>query len=514
MQPATHSKTQMQVLLVEDDDGDARQVERSLESAGGRERWQVARVGSLEEASVWLSTTTPDVVLLDLSVRGMSGLEALDELRRFTSSPIVVMTDTSDEEEGARAMRRGAQDYLIKGLFGSEVLRRVLHYAVERNLNDIRMRQMFRLEAVGQLAGGIAHDFNNLLLVIMGSSEMLAVEGPLEPRQRERLGEIVAAARRAEDVTRKLLAFSRQQVMSSRPLSLNAVLRDLEKLLGRVLGEHLRVVLELEEGLPNILGDPGQIEQVVFNLGVNARDAMPDGGVLRLTTRRVVFEPGDGWLDAHPPQAPGAYVRLSVADTGSGMTPEVRARAFEPFFTTKTGGTGLGLATVYGIVKQSGGYVWVESEPGRGTRFDIFFPCQDEAPASRAAKAVREEEAGSVRRILLVEDDDSVRRLTEDFLSRQGHEVRSAGDGIEALKLLKQSPVDLLVTDVIMPRMSGPALADRVRREWPEIRILYVSGYTTQEVLRQGLLDPGQNFLRKPFSRRELLDKIAELDAD
>jgi PAS domain S-box-containing protein len=373
-----------------------------------------------------------------------------------------------------------------------------------------------RLEAVGRLAGGVAHDFNNLLSVIISYSEFAAEALREGDPVRADLLEIRKAGDRAATLTRQLLAFSRRQVLEPRVLDLNEVVGGIEGLLRRLLGEDVEIAFHPAEGLDTVLADPGQIEQVLMNLAINARDAMPEGGRLTIETANVELD--EDYAARHVSVLPGRYVLLSVTDTGRGMDAEVRERLFEPFFTTKeTGkGTGLGLSTCYGIVKQSGGNIWVYSEPGQGTTFKVYLPRVD-APATGVTRRSPVTMARGTETVLLVEDECSVRSLSERILRSAGYEVLAASNGGEALLLFEKhaSGIDLLLTDVVMPRVSGRELAERLIGLRPGLKVLYMSGYTDDAIVHHGVLDPGTHFVGKPFSSADLTRKVREvLDGD
>ena len=381
----------------------------------------------------------------------------------------------------------------------------------ERRRLEDRLRQAQKMEAVGQLAGGIAHDFNNLLTAIVGYATLLDRALPVSDELHEEVQEIIGAARRAGTLTQQLLAFSRKQVLRPTVLDVNVVVRDMERILHRTIGEHIALETSLEPGLAPVRADASQLEQVIMNFAVNARDAMPGGGRITIETANV---PLDAELaQAHPEARPGAYVLLAVSDTGTGMSPEVKAHLFEPFFTTKEvgKGTGLGLATVYGIVHQSGGFIAVDSELGRGSRFRIFLP-RAEAPAADTTPATPEPAAAGSGTVLLVEDERGVRHLARDVLGRYGYRVLEAGDGSEALRLAAshEGSIDLLLTDVVMPGMSGAELAERFLALRPGVRVLFASGYASDAVMRHGITD-GVPFLQKPFEPDELVRRVREL---
>ncbi len=374
-----------------------------------------------------------------------------------------------------------------------------------------QLRQSQKVEAIGQLAGGIAHDFNNLLTVIQGNSQLSLMDLQEGDPLKANIEEIQEAAKRAADLTRQLLAFSRKQILEMRVLDLNQVLQRLDKMLRRVIGEDIHLTMFLPESIWKVKADPGQIEQVIINLAVNARDAMPEGGKLTIETANVELD--EEYAKRHIAVQPGRYVMLSMSDTGVGMTPEVRERIFEPFFTTKEKGkgTGLGLSTVYGIVKQSGGNVWVYSEPGQGTTFKIYLPQVDEPLEELREEVVKEISRGH-ETILLVEDEDVVRKLAVRVLKRQGYKVLEAPDGGKAFMLCEayKEPIHLILTDVVMPGMSGRKLVDRLKVIHPEIKVLYMSGYTDNAILHHGILEPGTNFIQKPFTIDGLARKVRE----
>jgi two-component system cell cycle sensor histidine kinase/response regulator CckA len=370
-----------------------------------------------------------------------------------------------------------------------------------------------KMEAIGLLAGGVAHDFNNLLTVIIGYSDGLIEELPDGDVLRPDALEIKAAAERAAGLTSQLLAFGRKQILQPRVVSLNALVAEADTLLRRVLGEHIRMSLVLDPKLRSVVADPGQMGQVIVNLAVNARDAMSDGGRLTIETANVDL-PAAARGVAHVPS--GQYVALSISDTGIGMDAATQARVFEPFFTTKANqGTGLGLATVYGIVKQSGGYIWLYSEVGQGTSFRIYLPAI-EAPTPAVAEVVTQKPSVVSRgqeTVLLVEDEPALRQLAARVLTSCGYTVLHAGHPHDALSLMAQHTghIQLLLTDIVMPEMGGRALASRVQAEHPETRVLYMSGYSGGAFVHDGVLETGTSFLQKPFTPSTLAQKVREV---
>jgi two-component system, cell cycle sensor histidine kinase and response regulator CckA len=379
----------------------------------------------------------------------------------------------------------------------------------QRNLEE-QLRQAQKMEAIGRLAGGVAHDFNNLLGVIIGYSELALDQLAPATSVRAQVEQIRKAGERATALTRQLLAFSRQQVLDTRTLNLNAIITDMVQMLLRLIGEDVELQTKLDPGLNAIRGDQGQIEQVIMNLAVNARDAMPDGGKLMIETLNVKIEDDDG--QRRTPMVPGDYVLLTISDTGVGMNAETQAHIFEPFFTTKGQGkgTGLGLATVYGVVKQSGGYIWVYSEPGLGATFKLYLPrVLEEVQANRPFEV--DHSCRGTETILVAEDEASLRTFTCTLLRNSGYTVMEAGDGEEALGLAAQykAPIHLLLTDMVMPGMRGPAVAEKLEPMHPEAKVLFMSGYTG--FASRGLVYPHVALISKPFTREELLRRIRQV---
>ena len=380
-----------------------------------------------------------------------------------------------------------------------------------------QLRMAAKMEAVGRLSGGIAHDFNNLLGVIIGYSQVLRRKLGEDSLLQEHAEEIEKAGQRAVSLTRQLLAFSRQQILTPAVVNLNSLVSDMEKMLPRLIGEDIAVSVNLSPGIGSVKADRGQIEQVVMNLAVNARDAMPAGGKLVVETANVDLD--EVYARHHPGAKPGRYVMLAVTDSGMGMGAETLSHIFEPFFTTKEvgKGTGLGLATVYGVVKQSGGYVWVDSEIGKGTSFQIFLPRVEESVVPSIAKTAPSENLKGTETVLLVEDADALRKLARSFLIDHGFQVLAAANGEVAIEVAKthEGRIDLLLTDVVMPGMNGRRLADQLLSKRPGLKVIFISGYTDSFIAGHGVLEPGTHLLHKPFTEEALILKVREvLDAD
>ena len=438
--------------------------------------------------------------------------ELADHLRVTTPFQGMVVEWMRKDGRGAvirvsgRAVLNGGKERTFE-LFAEDV--------TEQRALEQQLRQSQKMEAVGRLAGGIAHDFNNLLMVISGYSEFLLERLGMEPSLRAPAQEIANAAGRASSLTRQLLAFSRKQMLAPKILDLNAVVTENLKMLTRMIGEDIDLVMAPAADLGAVRADASQIEQVIMNLAVNARDAMPSGGKLTIETSNISLD--EDYARFHAPLKPGNYVTLAISDTGAGMDSETQSHIFEPFFTTKgTSGTGLGLSTVYGIVKQSGGYIWVNSEPDKGTTFKIYLPRVAETTESLAqVSGVADSEATvpGTETILVVEDETNLRYLARQFLEKQGYRVIEAADGALAMQIAvaHEGIIHLLLTDVIMPGMNGRELAQRILEIRPNTKVLYMSGYTENVIGRNGTLDTGIRLLQKPFTLRELRNKVREV---
>ncbi len=394
-----------------------------------------------------------------------------------------------------------------------------LKIELEKCLNRIteleeQLRQSQKMEAVGRLAGGIAHDFNNLLTAIIGYSEMLMMNNLLAESTFQSVDEINRAAHRAAALTQQLLAYSRKHTTTTRILNLNKLVNNLDKMLRRVIGENIEFFTVLEIDIARVNADPGQIEQVIMNLAVNARDSMPKGGKLTFETSNVYFD--KDYCEKYPEVTPGPYVMLSVKDTGQGMDKETAKHILEPFFTAKKEGryTGLGLATVYGIVKQNGGHLRVNSELGQGTTIEFYLPHAEEGGEKIETTGHKYEIKGGNETLLVVEDESAVRDMVDILLRGFGYTVIEAKNGTEALGIFKQNremTIHLLITDVVMPEVGGHELVERMTKIHPETRVLYISGYSKDEIARHGILDTKTPFLQKPFTPNMLADKVREV---
>jgi len=435
-----------------------------------------------------------------------------------SADPFKGVTAEWKRKDGANTVVRISGRSVTNGADGRVVFELFAEDVTERHILEQQLRQSQKMEAIGRLAGGIAHDFNNLLMVISGYSEFLLERLGAEPHLRGPAQEIAGAADRASSLTRQLLAFSRKQMLAPRIVNLNDVATENIKMLTRMIGEDIDLVMVPGANLWSVRADAGQIDQVIMNLAVNARDAMASGGKLTIETSNVTLD--EDYARVHAPLPAGDYVMVAISDTGEGMDNETQSHIFEPFFTTKgTKGTGLGLSTVYGIVKQSGGYIWVHSELGRGTTFKIYLPrvaSTGQAVAHVAAPVEYRRVEPGTETILLVEDEANLRYLARQYLEKQGYKVIEAADGAVAMQIAvaHDKVIHLLLTDVIMPGMNGRELAQRICEIRPNVKVLYMSGYTENVIGHDGMLDAGVRLLQKPFTLRDLKSKVREvLDA-
>jgi len=523
----------LRVLLVEDSEADAELVVRELRRLG---RPVVHRVVETEDAMrACLVDPAWDLVLSDWSMPRFSAHGALALMRSMgLDAPFIIVSGTIGEDAAVEAMRAGAHDYVLKDRLSRlvpAVMRELRESEVRRALrqaeagraraegalrkSEEQLRQAQKMEAVGRLAGGIAHDFNNVLSVVLSYGEMLLTDLTPGDPMRESVEEIRKAAKRAADLTRQLLMFSRQQVVEPKVVDLNDVLAGLDKMLRRILGADVDLASLPGVSLGRVRVDPGSMEQVVMNLVVNARDAMPTGGKLTMETTNVELD--EAFAGDHYGVRPGRYVMLAVTDTGGGMDKATLARIFEPFFTTKEKGkgTGLGLSTVFGIVQQAGGNIWVYSEPGKGTTFKIYLPRVD-AEVDPLRMTMAPSTLRGSETILLVEDDDQVRAVVRGILRKAGYHVIEASNAGEAQLAVERErgTIHLLLTDVVMPQMSGPELIKRLASKRPEMKVLCMSGYTDDSIVRHGVLDSNVAYIQKPITPESLTTKVrAVLDA-
>lgn len=512
------------ILYLEDNPMDAEMIERSLAKAGIL--FDATVVSTRADFEAELAKKAYDLILCDNRLPSFDGLAALRLVReKLPEIPFIFVSGSIGEDAAIEALQRGATDYILKDRPGrlASAVRRAIHDSEERKKrqeaeealrrSEEQVRQIQKLEAIGQLAGGVAHDFNNLLTIINGRSQLMMAKFQPEDPFRKELELIYKTGARAANLTRQLLAFSRKQVLQPRILDLNAVVSDITKMLRRLIGEDIELSLVLQPGLGHVKADPGQVEQVIMNLSVNARDAMPNGGKLTIETSNVDLIK----KNAEDPveMTPGAYVMFSVMDNGVGMDAETQKRAFEPFFTTKGvgKGTGLGLSTVYGIVKQSGGHIGFDSEPGKGTDFKIYLPRVEAALDSSAMKSASTLLSSGRETILVVEDEDEIRWLIQEVLHSFGYTVIQASNGRQALEFASQhtGPIDLLLTDIVMPEMGGRDLAAKLLAMRPTLRVLFMSGYTSDALVKQGIQEQQIAILEKPFAPDVLSHKIREL---
>jgi two-component system cell cycle sensor histidine kinase/response regulator CckA len=478
------------------------------------------RVQTADGLRAALLEQTWDIVVSDYSMPGFSGLGALAVLKATgIDVPLIIASGTIGEDSAVEALKAGAADFVLKGRLARLVpaIDREMRQAILRRQRlalEEQIRQSQKMEAIGGLAAGIAHDFNNLLMIMSGYCELLAERLLGNPEGTAELEEIQRAATSATALTRQLLAFSRRQILAPQTLNLNAILTNSQKMMRRLVEENVQIDLRLGDPLLPIHIDAGQVEQVLLNLLVNARDAMPNGGVVTVATSNLTIDESNA--GEHVDLQPGLHVLLSVGDTGHGIPPEVKARLFEPFFTTKERGrgTGLGLATVYGIVKQSGGDILIDSEVGVGTTFNIYLPAAVGAvvPGAEDSRQVPATLAGH-ETILIVEDADSLRALAERGLRRYGYRVLLAKGGEEAQQMLTDhtEPIHVVLTDVVMPGGGGRVLGDWIEQHRPQTKVIFMSGYTDTAMVHHGVLDPGKVFVQKPFSPESLASKIREV---
>jgi two-component system, cell cycle sensor histidine kinase and response regulator CckA len=529
-------KSPLNILHIEDDPTDAALVQTALEAGGVT--CAITRAQTRDDFVAALEHGGVDLILSDFTLPAFDGLSAL-KIAHATQPelPVIMLSGTLGEERAVDSLKNGATDYVLKGHLSRLVpaVRRAMlevEERAERRRLEAQIVEAQKMEVVGHLASGVAHDFNNILAVIVGYSDMMMRElGPDNPLRKD-VGEIQRACERAVGLTRQLLVFSRKATVQPAVLDLNAVVSDLDNMLRRLLDENIEMTIVPGKHVGRVKADSGYVGQVLMNLVVNARDAMPNGGQITIATTNVTLDENhspcgvgvgtspDGvppltpqGKHTHTGAVPGDYVMLSVSDTGTGMTQEAKARLFEPFFTTKPKGkgTGLGLLTCQTIVQQSGGHIGVYSEAGKGTTFKIFLPRVD-LPLDTDTQFVK---AGPLPRgtetLLLVEDEPSLRHLASGILEAQGYTLLRANNGQEGLRAAREwkgQPIRLVITDVIMPQMGGKVMAEWLKTTYPDLKILFTSGYTDDTISRHGVLEPGVAFLPKPYTPAALTHKV------
>jgi signal transduction histidine kinase len=511
-------KSPLRILHLEDDPNDAVLVQATLEAGGVT--CAINRVQNRGDFVAAIERGDIDLILSDFTLPAFDGLSAVALVHaRWPNLPVILVSGTLGEELAIDALKSGATDYVLKERLArlvpavSRAMQEVMERA-ERQRLEAQMIEAQKMEVIGLLASGVAHDFNNILAVIMGYTDLIVSELDPDSSLRPCAEEIRQAAQRAAGLTRQLLVFGRKEAVQPVVLNLNDVVQDLDKMLRRLIDEDIVLTSVPGEQTGRVKADPGYIGQVLMNLVVNARDAMPTGGKLTIATNNVTLD--EDYARTHPGVLPGDYVMLSVSDTGTGMTDEVKAHLFVAFFTTKPRGkgTGLGLTTCQTIVQQSGGHIGVDSEVGKGTTFKIYLPRVEQpldadTPLLKAGPLPRGTET-----LLVVEDEPSLRHLARGVLETQGYEVLSAANGQDALRVVREhtgSPIRLVVTDVIMPLMGGKVMAEWLKTTHPDLKILFTSGYTDDVITHQEALEPGVAFLPKPYAPAALVNKVRRL---
>lgn len=509
-------KPPLHILHLEDNASDAALIRFTLEAE--EIDCRMTQVQNRAEFVEALSNGGVDLILSDYSLPSFDGLSAAELVnRRWPQIPLILVSGTLGEELAIDSLKGGATDYVLKSRLsrlGPAVRRamREVETAAERRRLEAHFIEAQKMEVVGQLAAGVAHDFNNILGVIIGYNEIIESEVPIDSPLLASTREIRHASDRATVLVRQLLVFSRKQTVQPVVLDLNTVLTDIDSMLRRLIGEDIHLVIAPAMLLGRVNADPGYLGQILMNMAVNARDAMPHGGTLTVSTANAVLDEAQARRHG---AAPGAYVRVSVIDTGGGMSDEVQAHLFEAFFTTKAKGegTGLGLATCLTIVQQSGGHIRVQSEVGRGTRFDVYFP-RVEAPLDVIEAPVKLGAKRGTETLLVVEDDAAVRQLARRALEALGYDVLSAANGLDGLQVARAHrgpPIRLVITDVIMPIMGGQVMAEWCKATYPGIDVLFVSGYTDDALSHHGVLGPDVHFLAKPYTPASLANRVREL---
>ena len=509
----------IRILIVEDNPTDAELMVRKLRLSGFELDWQ--RVDTEADYIANLDAN-PQLILSDFELPGFSGLRALELLKQRPSLdiPFIIVSGAIGEDIGVAAMREGATDYLLKDRIArlGPAVRRALQEVSERG-DRKRLEAQFievqKMEVVGQLACGTAHNFNNALSVVMGYSELLLGSLGINRSERLQVEQIQYAAEQAAGIARQLLLVSRRQQVQSVELNINEVVNSMEEMLREWVEQNIEMTISYGDNVGLIKADPSYVWQMLMNLVINARDAMPNGGRLAIETSEVCLD--DAYAQEHPGATPGAYVLLSVTDTGTGMTEEVKARLFETFFTTKPlgKGTGLGLATCQTAVRQSGGHIDVSSRLGEGTTFKIYFPAMRQSPLANVGFELKTTILNDgAETILLVEDEPAIRRLVQKVLITEGYNVLIASNGQEAIRVANEyrgNPISLLLSDLNMPQMDGKGMAERLRTKSPEMKILFTSGFASDEFMESEALQTGAKFLLKPFTTSILVRNVRQM---
>lgn len=515
-------KSPLHILHLEDDAWDEALVQSTLEAESVD--CIITCVNNREDFVTALEKGEIDLVLSDYSLPAFSGSDAISMIReRWPDLPIILVSGTMGEEKAIESLKNGATDYVLKERLGrlAPAVRRAMHEVeakTERELLKAQFIESQKMEVMGQLASGVAHDFNNLISVIMGCSELVAAQLDAGSPLQKFVEEIRHASERAAGLTRQLLVFSRKHKVMPVVLDINQVIQEIEPILLRLMDENIELTILPEKQIGNIEMDSGYLGQVLMNLAVNARDAMPHGGKITIGTSHVSLQ--NISADLPPGIIPGDYVLLRVSDTGTGMTDEVKAHLFEAFFTTKPSGkgTGLGLATCQTIIEESGGYVNFYSKVGKGTTFKIFFPCIDQPLSLAVGETLADPSPRGRETLMIVEDEPSVRHLVADVLESQGYTVLRAPNGQEGLHIAQVhlgEPISLVITDVVMPLMGGIVMAEWLKESYPDLKILFTSGYTEEEMAKQGAIGQDVEFLPKPYAPTILIRKVREmLDRD
>jgi two-component system cell cycle sensor histidine kinase/response regulator CckA len=497
-------------ILIVDDDPNLRKTLANIFNAKG---YLPLDVATGREALETVEGEMPPVALIDIRLEDISGLDVMKGIKKFSpDTECILITGHASQATAIEAIHLGAYSYILKP-YDIDQLLLTVQRAIEKTKLEEQLRQAQKMEAVGTLAGGVAHDFNNILTTIIGNAHLALMDIGKDSPLREEIEEIKAAGERAAALTRQLLAFSRKQIAQPKILDLNELLAGLEKMLFRLIGENVEILIIPKPALWPVKIDPGQVEQVVMNLVINARDALPNGGKITVETANANLD--ENYFRVHGIDAlPGSYVKLVVSDNGIGIDKETQEKIFDPFFTTKERGkgTGLGLSTAYGIVKQNNGFIWVYSEPGQGSTFKVYLPWVKGDVETQEIDQTSVGDIGSTEAVLVVEDDDALRKLVCKTLQQQGCKTLEAENGEDALKTCEEyeGPIQLIITDVVMPKMGGKEVVERLHLRYPQMKVIYMSGYTDNGIVFNNVLGSGINFIEKPFTPAVLAQKVRE----